>query len=1287
MATPIRLLVVEDKPDDAELTMLALRKGGLDPNWERVETAGELKAALASGGWDAVLSDYTLPEFWAVDALEIVRAVEPDLPFIVVSGTVGEDVAVGMMRVGANDYILKQNLVRLASALERELLQAENRRDRKRSDEALRTSEARYRRLFEAAQDAILIVDPVTRKVFDANPYMATLIGYGREELVGKELWEIGLFRDIEANKAAFRTLQDVGYIKYEDLPLVTRDGREIEVEFVSNVYDIGDARVIQCNIRDITAKKRVEEALRRSEERFRQVVEDQTETVLRFTADGTFTFVNDVFRRTFGKPGEDPLGQSWRAIAHPDDLPMIDGKLAGMSAANPVVVIENRVFDTAGSVRWVEFVNRGFYDSNDRLTEIQVVGRDVTDRKRAEDELRASEQRYRTLVAATAAIVWDSPPSGAFDSDQPAWSAFTGQTLEEHQGWGWLDAIHPDDREMSGRAWAEAVAGRGLYSVEHRVRRADGVYRDMSARAVPILDSGGVIRKWIGIHTDITNRKRAEVSLRESQQRLTLATESAGIGIWDWNAAADEMIWDTQMLVLYGVREPQFTLSYDTWRNGLHPDDRDRAEAEIAAALAGSKEFHTEFRIVWPDGEVRHIEAHALTQRTDGSATRMTGVNWDITDRKRAEEAVRESEQRFRAFMDHSPATAFIKDEEGRILYVSPTWRRQFAPEPSGWEGKTDYDFWPRETADLFRASDLECLARNVAVQSEETARTPTGEELTWLVMKFPLLDGGLRRVGGMAWDITARKRAEDALRLRDRAIRAATQGLIITDPGLPDNPMIYVSPGSERMTGYGADEVLGRNCRMFQGDGTDPAAVTRLREAIRTGEPCTVEMLNYRKDGTSFWNELSISPVRDADGQLTHFVGVQSDVTARRNLEEQFRQAQKMEAVGQLAGGVAHDFNNMLTIINGYSDLLLQKLQPDDPNRELVAEIHEAGERSAGLTRQLLAFSRQQILAPRVLDLNEVAADADKMLRRLIGEDIRLTTTLAPGLWPVRVDPGQVEQVLLNLAVNARDAMPTGGRLTVETRNVVLDESYARSHQDARAGPNVLLSVSDTGVGMPPQVAARVFEPFFTTKEVGKGTGLGLATLYGIVRQSGGHVNVYSEVGVGTTFKVYLPRVESDAGESDAGPVPMPPTPGTETILLVEDEAGVRTLARRVLIKCGYAVLEAADGAAAVRVMDGHPGPIHLLVTDVVMPGVGGQVVAERVSERHPGVRVLFVSGYTDDAVIRHGVLGNGVNFLQKPFSPAALAAKVREVLDAPVGTDGPDRRPGQASQATKV
>ena len=408
------------------------------------------------------------------------------------------------------------------------------------------------------------------------------------------------------------------------------------------------------------------------------------------------------------------------------------------------------------------------------------------------------------------------------------------------------------------------------------------------------------------------------------------------------------------------------------------------------------------------------------------------------------------------------------------------------------------------------------------------------------------------------------------------------------------------------------------------------------------------------------------------DLIARVTHIAGIAIEreraEEALRQSEEQLRQAQKMESVGRLAGGLAHDFNNLLMVVGGYSQIILGRLGADDPLRGEVEEIAKAGKRAAALTRQLLAFSRKQVLVPKVLDLNAVVTNMESLLRRLIGEDITLRTALSPGLGHVRADPSQIEQVMMNLVVNARDAMPRGGQLTIETANVELGKPYVRRFLTSTPGPHVMLAVSDTGCGMDKATQARIFEPFFTTKEQGQGTGLGLATVYGIVKQSSGGIWVYSEVGKGTTFKVYLPLVEEAPDATGPSTSPAGELHGSETILLVEDDEGVRKVTAKILKTHGYTVLEAGRGEEAFRVSGRHDGPISLMVTDVVMPGMSGRELAERLRSSRPGMKVLFISGYTDDTVVRHGVLEARMAFLQKPFTPSVLARKVREVLDAP-------------------
>jgi PAS domain S-box-containing protein len=513
---------------------------------------------------------------------------------------------------------------------------------------------------------------------------------------------------------------------------------------------------------------------------------------------------------------------------------------------------------------------------------------------------------------------------------------------------------------------------------------------------------------------------------------------------------------------------------------------------------------------------------------------------------------------------------------------------------------------------------------------------------------------------------EIAERKRSQGALSLRNRAIQSVSQGITISDPNEADNPIVYASAGFERMTGYREDEVLGKNCRFLQGKETDKDTVRQIRDAIVAGEACAVEILNYRKDGTPFWNALSVNPVHNESGTLEYFVGVHDDITHRMQLENQLRHSQKMEAVGRLAGGVAHDFNNLLTVISGYSDLILAAPKDEESVVESARLINEAGSRAAALTQQLLGFSRQSMLRPEMLDINEAVTEAGKLLRRLLGSDIEFRTVLHPELHQVKVDPGQLDQVLMNLAINARDAMPGGGKLTIETSNVLLSDDYVATHLDCKSGPHVMLAVSDTGCGMDREVVARVFEPFFTTKEKGKGTGLGMATVFGIVQQSGGCIHVYSEPGHGTMFKIYLPAV--------AGPILSAGDTatrlgirGAETVLLVEDDERIRELALSTLERFGYTMLAAANGNEALRIAADHRGALDLLLTDVVIPTVSGPELAKRIQVLFPEVRVLFMSGYTDDAVMRLGLLQGTVSFIQKPFGQVDLARKVREVLDA--------------------
>ncbi len=656
------------------------------------------------------------------------------------------------------------------------------------------------------------------------------------------------------------------------------------------------------------------------------------------------------------------------------------------------------------------------------------------------------------------------------------------------------------------------------------------------------------------------------------------------------------------------------------------------------------------------------------------GEIAHFLAVQEDITERKRAEQAIRERDLRFEQLAENIKEVFFIMDAQYKeTIYISPAYEKAW--------GRTRQSLYdnPQSFLDAVAPEDqarlLASIARNRrgedAGEVEFRVIRPDGEVRWMLAHAVPVFNerGEVYRIAGVSLDITERRRAQEALLANEQRLRTLFETVNLIVLGLDaDGKVNYVNPYLLRLTGYTRDEALGSHwIERFVPKAQRAEMTTTHRDLLERGVNAHHQNPILTKAGEErmiSWHNIVL---RDPQGRPTGTLSIGEDITEHARLETQYRQAQKMEAVGRLAGGVAHDFNNLLTAIFGYADLLAEDLPSDHPGRADLAEIRTAATRAAALTRQLLAFSRQQVLQPVVLNLNDVVEGVEKMLHRLLGEDVELRASLAGDLGNVRADAGQIEQVIMNLAVNARDAMPTGGKLTIETANVDLAEGYAATHAPMLPGRFVMLAVSDTGIGMDDTTKARVFEPFFTTKEPGKGTGLGLATVYGIVKQSGGYIWLYAEPGKGAAFKIYLPRVDAPLDAPVVAPEPPGTVAGTETVLVAEDDDLLRPLERELLTKLGYRVLDARDAAGALAAARGYQGEIHLLVSDVVMPGGGGFQLAQQLLAERPGLRVLYISGYTDEAVVRHGLLERGLNFLQKPFTPAALARKVREVLDA--------------------
>ena len=874
---------------------------------------------------------------------------------------------------------------------------------------------------------------------------------------------------------------------------------------------------------------------------------------------------------------------------------------------------------------------------------------------------------RQRLVLDTIPQIVWMAGADGSTHYLNRSGAERLGVPAEAIDGWYWLDWLHPDDVNRARDRWEVAIRETGDYLNEYRLRQADGTYRWYLAQAVALRHPDGDVTEWVGTWTDITERKWTEERLVQDATLLgnvldsLIVTDLEGLVTY-WNEGATQLFgWTgTEM-----VGQPLL---------GRFPEHMRPQIAALTGGILDGQEWAGEFEDYRKDGSRVWIDAR-VTRMTDaaGQVTGVIGVARDISRRKQAEAERDRLLAQLRVQIDRMPLGYLLFDAHFRIVDWNPAAERLFGYRKDEMIGLNPVERLlpaaavPQGETVLHRLQSGDMAAHAINENLTKDGRTITCE---W--HNTPLFDGHGAIVGflSLAQDISDRQRAEEGLRASEQRFRQIAESIRevfwLTDPLKQE--VVYVSPAYETIWGRTCASVYASPAQWWEAIHTEDRAF--VLQAVGTKQlrgDYDEQYRIVRPDGTIRWIRDRAFPVRDVHGQVVRVAGVAEDITERRQLEAQLGQAQKMEAVGQLAGGVAHDFNNFLTIIASCTYLLLDSLREDEGARELVHQIMRAGERSGTLTRQLLSFSRQQVLAPKIVNLNTIIRDTESMLRRAIGEDIEIETILAESLGSVRADPGQMEQVLLNLVVNAHDAMPQGGTLTIETTNVQIAVDDAATHPGVPSGPYVRLAVTDSGSGMTETVKRHLFEPFFTTKGPGEGTGLGLAVVHGVIRQSDGHIVVLSEEGAGTTFHIYLPRLDDRPSAVEApydwsAKLPQ----GNETVLLVEDEPGVRALASLVLEQCGYRVLEASGVDEAMRLVAGEQAPIHLLVVDVVMPGGGGRVLTDQLRVSHPEIKVLFISGYADDAIVRHGILHDQVDFLQKPFAPPALALKVREVLD---------------------
>jgi PAS domain S-box-containing protein len=1128
--------------------------------------------------------------------------------------------------------------------------------DRKRDEQLLRYQHALLTSQAEASPDGILVVDPDNR-IRSFNRRFRELWGIP-EELVaaGDDMPVLAMARSRTADPDGFAARVAAIYAdpemqSHDEVALA--DGRTLD-RYSGPIRGDGGERLGRVwFFRDITERKTAEEA----RSLLVAIVQSADEAIVSADPDGVIRSWNPAAERLFGHSPAEAIGHSnFELVVPPDRLAESRERVERVVRGEHLQPLET-VRLRKGSDPVHVSVSVSAVHVEGRVVGLSAIYTNITERKRVE----ADRNRFVALADSSQEFI------GICDKDfKPFYVNAAGlrlvgfENLEAACRVKVQDFFFTEDQEYISAEFFSRVQRDGNANVEIRFRHfqtGDAIWMDYNV--FTIRDPAGAVIGWATVSRNIHARKLAEQAFLERKRLLNIVTESARVGLVVVNhhyeylfaneAYAD--IFGLGSVEIIGSRVPDLLAA--GWSQIQPKLDRalagERVEYELTLPALSEADGPRTFRVMYEP----HTE--------DDEKPTVVVVVMDITEQKRAEDSIRESENRYRSLVDILPAAVFI-NSGGKISFCNPACVRLFgATDSVQILGKSPFDLFHPDFHDVVRRRIDEISVTGRAVPGIEVrVRRLDGRTAPVHSVATPIVSAGSMAILVALTDLTERERSMDLLRSVLGSVNDAI--LTIDERGAVQS----ANPATERSFGYSEPELIGKNVKVLMPEPYQNEHDGYIANYLRTGVKKIIgigrEVEGRRKDGTTFPLELTVTEFRLDERR--HFTGVVRDITARKQLEAQFQQAQKMEAVGRLAGGVAHDFNNLLTVINGYSDMVLDALPSHDPQREFISAIRESGDRAARLTHQLLAFSRKAIIEPKILDLNELIAESAKLLRRLIGEDIVLV--VVPDQVPVRIkaDPGQIEQVVMNLVVNGRDAMPTGGRLTIETRIIDIGDDDLLMYPGVNPGRYARISVADSGHGMTKEVKNKIFEPFFTTKGLGKGTGLGLAVVHGVVEQCGGHIAVESTVGVGTTFTLLFPI----AKETKVGPVSVTAqiaAQGTETLLLVEDEDAVRTIARIALTMQGFTVLEAESGTEAIRLAEDHSGPIHLLITDVVMPEIGGRQLAEAVRKCRSDVKVLYMSGYTDDAVVHHGVETTDA-FVQKPFTPLGLARKVRAVLD---------------------
>ncbi|MBW4688022.1 MAG: PAS domain S-box protein [Komarekiella atlantica HA4396-MV6] len=1177
--------------------------------------------------------------------------------------------------------------------------------------EKVESQRQRYQDLFEFAPDGYLVTD-TTGIIIEANHAAATLLCVQQKYLVGKPLilfiaqpdhptfiaqlnsfqqtqdWEIYLqprrgtpfpasirlaaVYDSRGRRVGWRWLLCDITVRKQAKEVLRRATEELERHVAERTAELVVSNMLLQE--EISERQRTEEALRQSEKLYRQLVESQTDMIIRIDLQGKITFANTAACKALGWQLNELRGQSLSQFFHPDELPQaMEYMTAILLPPHCLNIREQRTFTVSG-LRWFEWNLSAIQDETGEVFEVQGVGRDITERKQMEEALRESEEKFRHFAENTHALIWiANPETGENQYVNPAYERIWGRSCESlrEQPNSWIDGVHLDDRDRLMAKLERQKRGEAT-SEEYRILQPNGSMRWIWDRGFAMQDEQGYVYSYGGVAEDITERKQAEESLRQSEARLSLALEAAQMGIWDWNLLTNHTLWSDNMGPLHGLPSGTLCPNDENYLNLIYPEDRKSRQEALAHAIEEGSGC-VDYRVVWPNGSLHWLNCKGQVHYDEiGQPIRMIGTSRDITDRKQAEKALIKSEERYRSVVTAMQEGVVLKDaDNGRIIACNTSAEHILGLTADEMIGRTPEDpHWQVicEDGSPFPSENYPSL---VSLRTGKPCSNvvmgiykPNGQ-LAWIsINSQPLFQDNNPipyAVVASFSDISDRKQAEQKIYEQAALLDIATDAILVRDF---KSQILFWNKSAERLYGWQATEAVGKNPQELLYKKTSPELEIALTNVVEFGS-WHGELNKVTKSGQEIIVESRWTLMRDAAGEPKSILSVDTDITEKKQHQAQSFRTQRLENLGTLAGGIAHDLNNILTPILAAAQLLQGRFaQDEERSGQLLALVESNAKRGAALVKQVLSFARGVKGEHTIVQPKHLISEITQIARQTFPKCIEFSINIPEDLWTISGDITQLHQVLMNLVVNARDAMPDGGNITISAQNKFIDNAYAKMNLEATVGPYIVITVADTGIGMPPEILDRIFEPFFTTKDVSTGTGLGLSTTLGIVKNHGGFVKVSSPgIEQGSQFRLFLPAVQATQTLSTDN-LDMPQGQG-ELILVVDDEAQIREIATIILENHNYKSLTASNGIEAIALYAQHKHKINTVLMDMMMPEMDGITAIRTLQKMNPQVQIIACSGLHSTEFFTQATDPDVQVFLSKPYTTRELLTSLHQIL----------------------